>query len=363
MTTQAKQYNRIKIVLSILHFLLGLAFLGVILFAGWSASLADWAAEWTANRYLQLLIFALILGAVGTILSLPLSYYSGYTLEHKFNLSHQSFGRWLVEELKGLAVSLVLAIPVLLGFYFFLVTFPNYWWLPLGILLAFLSIILARLAPILILPLFYKFIPIDHNDVKENLLDLCKRGGVPVLGIFSFNLSKNTRKANAGFTGWGRSRRIILGDTLLKNFSPDEITPVFAHELGHFKQGHLWKGMAAGTLSILFGLWLTSLLYRLTLPGLGFENQADIGALPLLALWLALFGLVTLPLNNGLSRRWERAADRYAVKLTEQKDSFLSSLEKLADLNLADRDPHPVVEFLFYGHPSIKKRMEMVKGV
>jgi STE24 endopeptidase len=223
--------------------------------------------------------------------------------------------------------------------------------------LTVLSVILARLGPVIILPLFYRVVPLPEGSLKERLLSLCTRSGLPVQGVFSFNLSKNTKKANAGFTGIGKARRIILGDTLVREFTDEEVETVFAHELGHQRRHHIAIGIAAGTVSTFTGLFLTSVLYGRSLAALGFRAPADLAALPLLAVWLAVYGLLTMPAENLLSRRHEYEADVYAVAATGKPEAFVSALNKLARMNLADREPHPLIEFLLYSHPSIGKRI------
>jgi STE24 endopeptidase len=191
-------------------------------------------------------------------------------------------------------------------------------------------------------------------------MTLCRDAGVRVEGIFSFNLSKNTRKANAAFTGIGRSRRIILGDTLLDNFSEEEIETVFAHELGHYRFSHVRAGILAGTVSTFAGLFVASLMYETSAAAFGFSSPAAIGALPLLAIWLSLFGLFTAPIGNMLSRRHERQADAYAVRTTGKREAFASALRKLGAMNLADPAPHPFVVFMFYSHPPLAQRIRAI---
>ena len=185
--------------------------------------------------------------------------------------------------------------------------------------------------------------------------------GIHVEGIFSFDLSRNTRKANAAFTGIGRSRRIILGDTLVGNFSEEEIETVFAHELGHYRFGHIRTGMMTGTVSTFAGLYVAARLYDLSVAAFGLSSPTNLGALPLLAIWLSLFGLVTAPIGNMISRRHERQADAYAVRTTGKRDAFASALRKLGAMNLADPAPHPLVEFMFYSHPPLEKRIRALE--
>jgi STE24 endopeptidase len=182
-----------------------------------------------------------------------------------------------------------------------------------------------------------------------------------VKGLFVFDLSKNTKKANAAFTGIGKSKRIILGDTLIANFTDDEIETVFAHELGHHKLKHIWVMLLAGAINSFLGLFVAAELYRASLSWFGFSSLDQLAALPLLSLWLGAYSLVAGPLSNMLSRSHERAADRYAVSMSGNKEAFTNALRKLAAINLADTSPHPLVEFLFHSHPSIEKRIRAVE--
>jgi STE24 endopeptidase len=235
--------------------------------------------------------------------------------------------------------------------------------LPVGAFLFVLTVVLARLAPVLLFPLFYKFVPLDDSTTKERILSLCKRVGIRVDGVFTFNLSKNTKKANAAFTGIGRSKRIILGDTLVQNFTDEEIETIFAHELGHYKKKHIWVMMAVGTINSFLGLFLTAQLYAASLAWFGFSRADQIGALPLLTLWLGLYSLVSSPISNHVSRKNEFSADRYAVQITSHKEAFVNALSKLARINLAETTPPAIVEFFFHSHPSIEKRVRAIESM
>lgn len=358
----AKAYNRIKLTLSIASSFLSLALIIVLVATGFTRALAGWSAGLTGSGYPALILFAVALGAMQSVLTLPLGWYSSYVIEHRFGLSNQSFRRWVWEHVKGLMVAAPLMAGILCILYYCIQAFGSWWWLPLGIAVTLISVVLARLAPVLIMPIFYRFTPIAEGTLRERILRLCAEAGVRIEGIFSFNLSKNTKKANAAFTGIGRAKRIILGDTLIRDFSEEEIETVFAHELGHYRFGHIRKAIAAGTVSTFAGMFVTSLLYGWSVAAIGFTGLADLGALPLLAIWLFLFGLVTSPIGNMLSRRHERQADAYAVRSTGKRDAFVSALRKLGTMNLADPEPHPLVEFLFYSHPPIAKRIQAVES-
>ncbi len=358
-----KRYNKTKLIVSFVGGTVSFLFTATLLVSGYTLSAEQYALTFTSNPFAALLIFSALIGIAGGIVSFPFSFYSGFILEHQYNLSNQTFGQWIWESAKGMLISVPLLTPLALLAYFFLLTFGAAWWLPVAITLFVFSIGLSRIAPIVILPLFYTLTPLEDSPLKEKIRTLTKSTTMIVEGIYSFNLSKTTKKANAAFTGIGKSKRILLGDTLMKNFSGDEIETVFAHELGHYSHGHIWKGIASGTASIFLGLYLTSLAYSASLPWFGFTAIAQIAALPLLTLWLGLYSLITAPFGNILSRKHEFEADRYAVERTKNKPAFVSTMNKLAEMNLADRTPHPLVEFLFYSHPSIEKRVRAVEDI
>jgi len=356
-----KQYNRTKIWLGLVNFGLSLVFLLVLVLTPLSRVFAGWATAVWGNPYGALLIFAAVVGAVESVVTFPLSFYSGFLLEHKYDLSDQSLGSYFWEKLKGMLVGAVIGIPVLLLFYFFLNKYGNGWWLPTAILMFVLTILLSRIAPKVIMPLFYKFTPIEREELKERIQAMAERVGLTVEGIFQFNLSKETKKANAAFTGIGKAKRIILGDTLLEHFDDDEILSVLAHELGHFKEKHIWKQSALGTAFTFIGLYLVSLLYAAVVAGSSFTSITSLAALPWITLFLVLFNFVVGPVQNAISRHHERVADDYSVQLFQQPEVTVRSLEKLAEQNLTDPDPHPVIEFLFYSHPSVPRRVRRIQ--
>ncbi len=359
----AKHYNRTKLILGIISPASSFLVVVIILASGYSVSLRDWAMSYTSNEYLVVILFLLAITTIETIATFPLSFYSSYIIEHRYNLSNQTVGAWLWERVKGLLIGTPLLVGGIVLLYYCLKEFGEVWWLPVSIVLALFSVVFARVVPIIIMPLFYKFTPLEDPSLKEAIAKLCSNAGIRFDGIFSFNMSKNTKKANAGFTGIGRTKRIILGDTLLKCFSQEEIETVFAHELGHYRYRHIIVGMAVGILLTFLGLFVASRLYIWSLSWFGFTLMTDPAALPLIGLWLTVFGLVTSPLGNILSRKHEREADIYAVRTTRNKPAFISALRKLAETNLADPEPHPLIEFLFYSHPSIGRRIAMVGSI
>ena len=359
----SKKYNNIKLSVSIINGVLTFFLFLLFVSLGYSEKLVDYISTFSSNNYLTLLIFTVILSSVLSIIFSPLSYYSGFYLEHKFELSNQTFFAWVLENLKGTLLGGVIGLPLLLAFYYTLNQFGDLWWLPFAILIFLFSVVLAKLVPIIILPLFYKITPIENLELKEKIIQLSKNVNMNVENIFQFNMSKDTKKANAAFTGLGKTKKILLGDTLLNEFTNDEIETVIAHELGHYKNKHIIKNLIVGTISSFVVLFLLAKLYSFSLSWFGFENIIEIAALPILALWGMVLGIIQTPLTNILSRKYEYEADEYAVKSTGKANVFINTLDKLTEQNLSDKEPHPFVEWFFHSHPSVKRRIEFIQSL
>ena len=358
----AKRYNNIKLFWSITKTVVTFLLLLIFVASGISEKLYVFIQNELSGKYLIFLIYVFTIGLGIAIIFLPLNFYTDFYLEHKLNLSNQTFIKWVWENTKALLVSLVIGVPILLFFYYSLLTFNGLWWLPFAIVLFIVSVILARIVPVFIMPLFYKISPIDDDELKERINKLAVEAGIKVENVYKFDMSKNTKKANAAFTGIGKSKRILLGDTLLDSYSEDEIETVIAHELGHYKKKHIIKNIVIGTASSFLTLFLIALFYKLSLNWFGFEKIQEIAALPILTLWGMLIGLIQTPITNVISRKYEYEADEYAVESTRKPGAFMSTLERLTEQNFGDKNPHPFVEWFFYSHPSIKKRIDAVKN-
>lgn len=359
----AKKYNNIK-----LGFGIGktvVSFLLILLFVllEYSTYLENFVSGLVENNYLQFLVFTGIVGIASSIIFFPVNYYTDFYLEHKNNLSNQTFLSWIWENLKESLVGLVIGLPILFFFYFTIIQFQSMWWLPFAILLFVFSVLLAQILPIVILPLFYKVSPYEDEEMKDKIVKLAKNAGMKLQNVYTFNMSKNTKKANAAFTGLGKTKRIILGDTLVENYSNEEIETVLAHEFGHYKHKHIVKNIFIGTIFSFATLYLIALFYDLSLTWFGFERLERIAALPILALWGMVIGLITTPLSNIISRKYEYEADSYAINETKNKEGFINALEKLNEQNKGDEDPHPLVEWFFYSHPSIKNRKAAIESL
>jgi STE24 endopeptidase len=243
--------------------------------------------------------------------------------------------------------------------YLALTAWPTNWWLPVGGVYLLFGVVLSALAPVLIAPLFFKFTPLEeeHRALADRLTALAEEAGTRVRGVYRFDMSRRTRAANAALMGLGRSRRIVLGDTLLEEFTSDEIETVMAHELAHQVHRDLPLGIGVQSLITLVGLWLASLALEWGVDHFGLKGVNDVAGLPWLALVLGGFGLATLPLTNGWSRWRERLADRYAVRATDKPLAYASALVRLADQNLGEVQPPRWVEVVLYSHPPLGKRI------
>ena len=354
---RAKRYQRARLRLSLGNLALSVAFVLALLFAGWSAALRDFAWQWTDNNWVAVLIYALLLGASSKLLSLPLDFYSSYTLEHRYGLSNRKPSDWWKDFAKSLLIGAIFGLAAIEVLYYTLRRFPDTWWLLCWAFFALFSILMANLAPVLLFPLFYKFQPLTDEALKDRLMELSRRAGARVRGVMEWKLSAKSKKANAALVGLGNTRRIILADNLLHQYSPEEIEAILAHELAHHVYYHIWKGIGFQLGLSLVAFALADQALRRWGADFGYRGIADFGNFPLLLMVSMVLSLIVLPLANAFSRRNERQADDFALRMIADIVPFVSSMNKLAEQNLADRRPHPVIEFLFHSHPSIEKRI------
>jgi len=357
---EAKKYEKIKLITGITESLLTFMLILFLIISGFTKKLEFFTTGYFSNPYLQLLLLGTVIGIIMMLISFPFDYFFGFRLEHKYNLSNLTFTGWIKEKAKGFLVGLLLGLPIIFLFYW-LVSSYTFWWIIFGFIINIYSVLLAKIAPIFIFPLFYKFKPIDDEALKNRILALCEKIGFKIKGVFAFDMSKTTKKANAAFTGIGKTRRIIIGDTLISGFSHDEIETVFAHELGHYKKGHIRNQIIISFFSTFAGLFLISVVYDALLPVFGFTYRWEIAALPLLMLIAGTLAFLTSPFGAFISRKYEFEADRFAIDTTGNFDVFKSAMEKLAFQNLSDDEPPKLVEFWFHSHPSIKRRIEHVE--
>jgi STE24 endopeptidase len=360
-SARVKRYHRMGRVLSVTSFLVDLAVLLTLLFTGWTIILRNLAFDCATRPWIALLIYLGFFGIITHLIGLPLNFLEGFWLEHRYGLSNLTLAGWVKDELKSVALSGGLAVLGVEFLYAAIRRWPEHWWILCAVVFLGFFVLLANLAPVLIFPIFFKFEPLENPSLTERLLELSRRAGTRVKGVFEWKLSEKSKKANAALVGLGHTRRIVLSDTLLAQFQDEEVEAVLAHEFGHHVHHHMLQGMAIQGGATFLGFYLIHQTLGWLSPHFGFRGPADFANLPLLALVTAGLSLVLLPAVNAHSRAMERQADAYALRATCSRDAFISSMEKLADLNLAERQPHPWIEFVFHSHPSIDKRVAFAR--
>jgi STE24 endopeptidase len=344
----------------------GLALLGLSLTGGAhrlrevSAAITQWLpGGFDDAMTVVAMTMALIL--ILQVVELPFAYYQGYLLEHRYGLSTQTIAHWMSDYAKGIALGLVLGAAGTSVVFTTLRNAPGQWWWMSAAIFAVATIGLAQLAPVVLLPIFYKFRPLDRPALVDRLMTLAARARTDVVGVFEWVLSSHTRKANAALAGMGRTRRILLSDTLLADYSEDEIEVILAHELAHHVHRDLWRGIAVQALSLLAGFFVADVVLRAMADTLGLRGLSDPAGLPLLMLFGGVWSFALMPVANALSRAQERAADRYALTTTRNVDAFVTAMKRLSQQNLAEEYPSPLVRWLFYSHPPIRERIDAAR--
>lgn len=296
------------------------------------------------------------------VVEFPFGVYQGYRLEHRYGVSNERFTHWLRDHLKAAVVGGSLAVLGASVIYWTLRWNATWWWALSAAVFTVASLVLAQLAPVLLLPLFYVVSPLDRPALVERLLALASRAGTRVLGVYEWALSAHTKKANAALTGLGKTRRILLSDTLLAAYTDDEIEVVLAHELSHHVHHDLWRSLAMQSLVLVAGFLLAHLALTSLAAPLGLRGMDDPAGLPLLLLVAGVWGFVSRPMANAMSRRHERRADRYALELTGRPDAFIAAMKRLGQQNLAEERPPAIVQWFFYSHPPIRERVEAARA-
>lgn len=337
--------------------LLNVVFLIVLLATGINSTFRDWSYRASGQRYtLAVFFYVLLLLIISKFLSIGLDYY-GFRVEHRFNLSNQKTKSWAWDEVKSWLVGLVIAVILVELIYGTIRIAPMRWWLIAWAVYNGLAIFFAQIAPVVLFPLFYKFYPLTNEELKQRLIKLSENAGTRVRGVYEWKLSEKSNKANAALAGLGATRRIILADTLLQNYSSDEIEAVLAHELGHHVHKHILKSIVLQVGISLLGFWVVAQGLSYSVDREMFLSIHDFASLPLLVLMTTAMSFLLMPIMNAYSRQKEREADRYCFRSIPKLAPFISSMNKLADQNLSERTPSRVVEIMFHSHPPVAKRI------
>lgn len=353
----AREYARVSRRLLLLELVIGGTYLVLWLAAGWYLDLRQWIESLVGAPAVVVALFLIGFGLPYLFIDLLLSYYSGFILPHRYGQSNQTFGSWLTDQVKGLVLSGILGLGLLEIVYWLLRIAPDWWWLYAAVVMLLFTVILSNLAPVLILPLFYTFTPLEDEELSHRLVALAEQARAQVKGVFRFDMSTRTKSANAALTGLGSTRRIVLGDTLLDEFTPDEIEAILAHELGHHVHRDVALGIVVNSALTVVSFWVGHLALRWSVNNFGLNGIADPAGIPVLALVTSVLGLVAMPLGNAYSRWRERMADHYALEATGKPEAFAAAMTRLANQNLADTEPERWVVLLLHSHPPIHERI------
>jgi STE24 endopeptidase len=356
---EAQRYESAKHVVSITGFVVEVSILFYLIHSGWSIRIREFAESFSASPWISIAVYTVAVGAIFKVFDLPLSFFSGYFLEHRFCLSRQSIADWTKDQAKAIAVGAPLSIAGVQVIYALFRSSPSHWWVYAALIFIAFAVVMTKLAPVLLLPLFFKFKPVEDQSMQSRVERLARRTQTAICGVFEWTLSEKTRKANAAVVGWGNTRRIIVSDTLLENFSGEEIEVIMAHELCHHVKHHIWLGLAMQSLLTMATFFAAFHIVPPLAVSFGFRSIADVAGFPLLALVMLGLSLLVLPVVNSFSRRLETAADLYALDITGDALAFVSSMEKLADINLANKTPNKLIEFIFHSHPCVEDRIKL----
>jgi STE24 endopeptidase len=358
---KARRYSRIQLAWTIGETAFGVASLAWLALSGRSASLRRRLQRTLPDERLVVPAYLAVLTTGSWLVHLPLAACRDLLIERAFGLTHQSPRTWLSDAIKSLALNLGIAVPVASGAWIVVQRRPRDWWLILPSAFVPVLIVAGRLAPVLIMPLFNRFDPVTDPEILARLQTLASRAGIEIAAVYRMDMSRQTDKPNAFFAGLGGAKRIVLSDTLLEHFPPDEIETIVAHELGHQVRGDLWRMMAvtaAGGYGVAF---LTSRLAPILIAVLrrrtGVHDMNDVAAMPVVGLAASLAGLVATPISAAISRAMERQADRFALDMTCNGRAYASALRRIAAKSLADPSPPRLVRIVLATHPPISERI------
>ncbi|MBN1526335.1 MAG: M48 family metallopeptidase [Candidatus Omnitrophica bacterium] len=353
---KVKRYTRIKHTVAIIDIVFMIVLLVLFQISGLSSGLRSLIARSFNNQPLLILIYSFVLINGYFVINIPLSFYNSYVVEHRFGLSNQSAKAWFSDYFKAGFLSVALFIILIEAFAYFLRSYPADWWWMCSVFWVILSVIIARLFPVIVIPLFYKYKRIENEEMRRRILDLSAKMGIKVLDIFQIDMSSKTEKANAGLVGLGRTKRVVLGDTLEGKFSPEEIEVILAHEFAHFRLRHLVKIIVLNAALIFLVFYIFFRFGHIVFDPLG-VRMSDIAGLPLWILLFTVWQIALTPMLNWISRGMERNADKMALAFTGKKDEFISMMEKLAEQNLSERKPPLWIKIFFYDHPPVEERV------
>jgi STE24 endopeptidase len=360
---KATRYHRLGRRAGVLSTLWTAVILIVFLLSGASLVVRAWAVgAASANAAAAVALYVLVLSMIFDLATLPFSVYRGYVLERRYGLATETLRHWLQDHVKAVLIGLLFAEAGAAFVYFALRNWPAVWWAIAGAGYSIVAIVLVNVAPVLLLPLFFTFKPLEKETLRDRLTALASKAGTRIVGVYEWTLSDRTKKANAALTGMGNTRRILLSDTLLADYSDDEIEVILAHELAHHVHKDIWTSIVYDMALTFVAFFAAHLALQYALPYFGLYGIADPAGIPILLLTAGTVGLCVKPLMNAVSRSHERRADSYALKITENPSAFITAMRRLGQQNLAEDSPSKLVQALFYTHPPIKERVRAAQS-
>ncbi len=331
--------------------------------AGVSVGLREWVSGFAGSSpALVVALYVLVLSLAFDLATLPISFYQGFLLERRYGLSTETPAHWLGDYTKAAGIGLLFAQAGAAFMYFTLRQWPDSWWAFAGLGYTVVIIALVKLAPVVLMPLFFTLKPLQKETLRDRLTALASKAGTRIMGVYEWTLSDRTKKANAALTGMGSTRRILLSDTLLAEYSDDEIEVILAHELAHHVHRDIWTTVLLDMALTFAGFFAAHHLLQRAVPLLGLEGIADPAGLPVLLLTAGAIGLCAKPLANAMSRAHERRADSYALTMTKNPAAFITAMKRLGQQNLAEDSPSKLVQAFFYTHPPIKERLSVARN-
>jgi STE24 endopeptidase len=361
-SAEALAWYRSGNLLWIVGLLWGLAVHGTILITGFGARLRDLAARIGRKPWLGVLLFLAAYMIVVFIVDLPLSYYRGYVRPHAYGLSDQSFAKWLGDALKGATLSVIALWLFVPGTLWFIRKSPQRWWIWTSMVAIPIAFLFLMLAPVFIAPLFNEFGPMKDPGLEAEILALADRAGIEGSRVYEVEKSVDTKTVNAYVTGFASTKRIVLWDTIIARLERDELLVVMGHEMGHYVLGHVRNSMIILSATIPLTLWLFHVIARRLIARckhrFGFDQLADVAALPLFFVLVGIFGFVLAPLSNAWSRHQEHESDRFALELTRDNRACAMAFAKLQQTNLGN--PRPGVLYVLWraSHPTLGDRID-----
>lgn len=360
---KARKYTRAKTIYAISGSLLSLIVLLILLGTGFFGALDRWLQQYDLSALWHGTVYLVSLLIMSAIAQMPLGYIYVFGIEEKFGFNTSGKLLWVRDQVMGIIITLLLSTPVIFSLLYFMQYFPGLWWLLSAGTIILLQILLVLIYPVLIAPLFNKFSYLPEGDLRDGIRQFLQETGYAACEIYTVDGSKRSKHANAYFSGLGKSKRIVLYDTLISLLNVPQLIAVLAHEIGHERKKHIIKSVLLSSFVITLVFYLMSRLYNW--PALyGAFSFSEVSGHAALVIFSLLSGPLMIwidPIIHSLSRRFEYQADRYACEITNDKENLAAALVRLSGNSLSNLNPHPVYSFIYYSHPTLVERVRAIE--